>query len=335
MYSNSQFDRAHDTGAVQADQSSVRRMYEQAPYPGLGAGLKDMGLFLDPIRDELARRGGVRFLDAGCGTGHYLVGVAKRHPDWHCCGIDLSSASLDVAAKLAELHGARIEVKRASYLDPLPFDAKFDVIAALGTVHHAADPLSALRNLRSALADDGYMLFHVYGLRLDREKFDIKEMLDIFEPDLCNIERRFAVYEALMRHRRRHWLRRFAQMPLIDIYAAARNAVRNALRRARSVVWSPPFTARYDAPTAPWIDHFCHPCERAYEAPEIYELIRAAGFRIERNLGQGREFAHLLPPEWRAEFGYDSLPEECKARLSELLAFRGGSFRFVLRKADT
>jgi SAM-dependent methyltransferase len=332
MYSNSQFDRARNEGAVQADQGSVRSMYEQAPYPGLGAGLKDMGLFLDPIASELARRSNVRFLDAGCGTGHYLVGVAKRHPDWHCSGIDLSAASLDVAVKLAELHGARIEVKRASYLEPLPFDAKFDVISALGTVHHAADPLAAMLNFRSALSDDGYLLFHVYGLRLDREKFDIKEMLDIFEPDLGNVDRRFAVYDALMRHRQRNPLRRLAQMSLIDIYAAARNAVRNAMRRSRNIVWSPPFTARYDSPTAPWIDHFCHPCERAYEVPEIYELIRASGFRIERNLGQGREFAQLVPPEWRDAFGYDSLPDDRKARLSELLAFRGGSFRFVLRK---
>jgi hypothetical protein len=119
-------------------------------------------------------------------------------------------------------------------------------------------------------------------------------------------------------------------MPLIDLYAAARVALRNLFRRTRGEVWSPPFTARYDSPTAPWIDHFCHPCERAYEVPEIVELVGESGFEIVRNLGQGREFPALVPSEWRPD--YDALPAAAKMRLSELLAFRGGSFRLVLKK---
>lgn len=330
MYTNSAFDKTKDETAAGRDEKSVRTMYERAPYPGLGAGLKDMSLFLKVVEPTLAGRPAVRFLDAGCGTGHYLVGVAKRNPGWQCHGLDLSQASLDVATQLATRHGASVKLARGSYLEPLPFEGAFDVIAAIGTVHHCADPLAAMRNLHRHLADDGFLLFHVYGLRLDREKFDIKAMLDVFEPDLSNVERRFAIYESLMRHRRRRWPQRLLQMPLIDIYAAARNALRNLFRTARGEVWSPPFTARYDSPTAPWIDHFCHPCERAYEVPEILELIDGAGFEIVRNLGQGREFPALVPPEWRPD--YDALPESAKMRLSELLAFRGGSFRFVLKK---
>lgn len=330
MYSNSTFDRNKDSAAASDDQTAVRSMYEDAPYPGLGAGLKDMSLFLAPIEGELARRPKVRFLDAGCGTGHYLVGVAKRHPEWECSGLDLSQASLDVAQELAALHGTTVTVRRGSYLDPLPFDQKFDVISALGTVHHCADPVAAMRNLHGALADDGYMVFHVYGLRLDREKFDIKEMLSIFEPDLKAVDRRFHFYDALIRHRRRNWLRTLAQMSLIDIYAVGRNWLRNLLRQSRGTVWSPSFTARYDSPTAPWIDHFCHPCERAYEVPEVLELLDQSGFEIHKNLGQGQEYPQLIPPEWRSE--YDKLPLAAQARLSELLTFRGGSFRLILRK---
>jgi SAM-dependent methyltransferase len=330
MYSNSKNDVIPGAQSSASDESAVRSMYERAPYPGLGAGLKDMSFYLDPIRDELAARGQVRFLDAGCGTGHYLVGVAKDHPSWDCYGMDLSQASLDVATQLAQKHGAKVTVKRGSYLEPLPFD-NFDVIAALGTIHHAAEPMAALRNLRSALRDDGFLVMHMYGLRIDREKFDIKEMLSIFEPDLNNVGRRFAVYDALMRHRRRHWLRQLVQMPLIDILMSGKTWLRNLGRRAKGVVWSPGFTTRYDSPTAPWIDHFCHPCERAYEVPELAELIRGAGFEVHRMLGQGREYAQLIPQEWRAD--YDRLPDHAKWRLSELLAFRGGSFRLILRKA--
>lgn len=332
MLSNSSHDRSGDPRDALADQAAVRAMYERAPYPDLGAGLKDMSLFLGPLRAELASRQSLRYLDAGCGTGHGLVSVAKQNPSWDCYGIDLSQASLDVAAKLAERHGAKVTVERGSYLDPLPFREGFNIIAAIGTIHHAGDPVMALRNLRASLRDDGFLLMHVYGLRLDREKFDIKEMLSVFEPDLGNVERRFYFYDALMRHKQRNWLRQLAQMPVIDIFAGAKNWVRNLLRRSIGTAWSPPFTARYDQPTAPWVDHFCHPCERAYEVPEVVELVHRSGFEIYRMLGQGKEFRQLIPAEWMSE--YEKLPKEAKWRLSELLAFRGGSFRLILRKAQ-
>jgi SAM-dependent methyltransferase len=331
LLSNSMRDRSGDPRDALADQNAVRAMYERAPYPDLGASLKDMSLFLGPLRTELAGRKSLCYLDAGCGTGHALVSVAKQHPTWDCYGLDLSQPSLDIAMKLAERHSCKINVKRGSYLDPLPFNEPFDVIAAIGTIHHAGDPVLALRTLGSGLRDDGYLLMHVYGLRLDREKFDIKEMLSIFEPDLGNAERRFFFYDALMQHRRRNWLRQLAQMPLIDIFATGKNWIRNLVRRSTGTSWSPPFTARYDKPTAPWIDHFCHPCERAYEVPDVVDLVRQSGLEIYRMLGQGREYPQLIPPQWISE--YEKLPAEAKWRLSELLAFRGASFRLILRKA--
>jgi SAM-dependent methyltransferase len=332
MYSNSRHDRTASQQASTADETAVRRMYEHAPYPGLGAGLKNLNLYIDPIAGDLKCREQVRFLDAGCGTGHVLIGVAKQYPDWECCGIDISQASLDVAAELAKLHGATVTMKQGSYIETLPFEGKFDVIAAMGTIHHAANPVAAMRNLREYLKDDGYLLVHLYGLRLDQAKFDMKEILDIFEPDLTNIDRRFFFYDALMRHRRRHWLRQFMQLSLIDLFIAFRVWFRNLLRRSRGIVWSPPFTDRFTEPTAPWIDHFCHPCERAYEVPDIVALLRDSGFEVYRMLGQGREYSQLLPPEWLAF--YDRLPVEAKWRISELLAFRGGSFRMILRKTQ-
>ncbi len=332
MYSNSKNDISHDAQSAASDELAVRAMYERDPYPGLGAGLKDMSFFTDPIAPELAKRERVRFLDAGCGTGHYLVGVAKNYPSWDCFGIDLSAASLQVASDLAKLHKTKVSLRRGSYLEPLPFEGQFDVIAALGTIHHAAEPVAALRTLRAALRDDGYLLVHLYGLRLDREKFDIKEILNIFEPDLDNVEQRYFIYEALIKHRRRHWLRKILQMPLIDILMSGRTWLRNLLRHSRGIVWSPPFTARFESPTAPWIDHFCHPCERAYEVPEVIELVRDGGFEIYRMLGQGREYPQLIPDEWGAD--YAQLSQEAKWRISELLAFRGGSFRMILRKSS-
>ncbi len=161
MYSNSKNDIDRDTLSAVSDESAVRAMYERDPYPGLGAGLKDISFFTDPIAADLAKRKLVRFLDAGCGTGHYLVGVAKKYPNWDCFGIDLSAASLQVASDLAKLHKANVSLRKGSYLKPLPFEGQFDVIAALGTIHHAAEPVVALRTLHAALRDDGYLLGRV------------------------------------------------------------------------------------------------------------------------------------------------------------------------------
>ena len=330
MYSNSRHDRGADQNTASQDEQAVREMNERAPYPGLGSGLKDPGIFIDPLKLELRGRANIRFLDAGCGTGHFLVGVAKVRPQWTCFGVDLSQASLDIAAELAKKHRAVVTLKRGSYLDPLPFEEQFDVIAAIGTIHHASDPLAALKNLRTSLRDDGYLIMHVYGLRLDREKFDIKEMLDIFEPDLSKVERRFEIYKSLMAHRRKHWLKTLVRRPLIEIFQSGINWLRNLLRRSRGTVWSPGFTAQFDRPDAPWIDHFCHPCERAYEVPEVLALVQDAGFTVHRMLGQGREYPQLVPDGWRPN--YPHLGNAAKWRLSELLTFGGASFRLILRK---
>ena len=155
LYSNSKTDIEHSATARRADEKAVRDMYEFAPYPDLGADLKDLALYLDPIAGDLKTRKPVRFLDVGCGTGHVLVGVARAHPHWQCSGIDLSSASLEIACALAEKHGAQIELSRGSYLDPLPYKDKFDVVCAMGTIHHCAEPVAALKNLAGHLKVDG------------------------------------------------------------------------------------------------------------------------------------------------------------------------------------
>ncbi len=307
-------------------------MYEFAPYPDLGAALKDPRPQFAPIAQELAARKGLRYLEAGCGTGHLLVGVAKAHPDWRCFGIDLSEASLAVAHELAARHSATITVARGSYLEPLPFDgAPFDVISAIGTIHHAEDPVAALQNLRRYLADDGWFAMHLYGRRLDAEKFDIKEILSIFEPDLFAHERRFTLYRQLVAHRRAAGrLRRIFDTSPLDLVRLLRRWAVNARRRAQKTSWSPSWQEDYRALSAPWIDHFCHPCERAYEVPEIRRLVEQSGFRVVHMLGQGREESWRLPPAWREPF--KRLDAWDRWRLMELVA-PARSFTMLMRKA--
>lgn len=52
-------------------------------------------------RDELIARlkppPGAAILEIGCGTGRNLIGIARRHPDCACFGLDISSAMLETA----------------------------------------------------------------------------------------------------------------------------------------------------------------------------------------------------------------------------------------------
>lgn len=332
-YSNSVQDHSATTGGRAADEGAVRRMYEIAPYPDLGADLKDAKRHFAPVAARFGERADrLTFLDVGCGTGHLLVGAAKAFPGWACHGIDLSDASLDVARRLAERHGVAVTLARGSYLDPLPFETgTFDLISAQGTIHHCADPVAALQQLRTALADDGLLSMHLYGLRLDRRKFEIKEMLSIFEPDLFNHGRRFELYRQLMRHERRWTLRRLAEVSPLDVYVGLKRALRNARRRRRGQSWSPPWSDDYREINAPWIDHFCHPCERAYEVPDVEALVTESGFELVEMRAQGRVDHRWLPPEWRAPF--ETLAPWQRHRLMELLSPSAQSFNMVLRKA--
>ena len=331
-YSNSAHDEQPGEAGLREDEATVRRMYEMAPYPDLGAALKSIDFFFDPIREDLLSRQTVNFLDVGCGTGHVVVGVAKKYSDWNCYGIDLSSASLGIARKLAKQHGVSVTLERGSYLDPLPFDCgKFDVISATGTIHHAADPFAAMRVLREALRDNGWLFLHLYGWRNDAIKFDIKEMLSIFQPDLAQHQERFELYRTLIGHRRSRIKHRIATTTLADLYALVRNALRNVLRRRKGESWSPGWDADYPVLDSPWIDHFCHPCERAYEVAEVQELAEETGFHVMHMLKQGKERPHLIPPKWQSK--YDQLDDWSKWRLSELLSDGGGSFAVILKRA--
>jgi hypothetical protein len=116
-----------------------------------------------------------------------------------------------------------------------------------------------------------------------------------------------------------------------DAYAALRDGWRNLKRRRQKISWSPSFRENYAEVNAPWIDHFCHPCERAYEVPEVRHLIETSGFKVTHMLGQGSERPALIPPAWRSR--YAELDAWDKYRLSELLSPSGRSFNLILQPA--
>ena len=319
------------TRAKNAEQG-VRRFYEASPYPDLGAKPQNPAGWLTPALDhlEVGRGRPLRYLDAGCGTGHSVVGVALAHPDWEVSAIDLSGPSLAIARELAAIHGATIDFRQGSYLEPLPFAGSFDLIGSFGSVHHTPDPPRAVRNLLAALTPDGIFVMHLYGSDVDRGKFVIREVLDILEPDITNVERRFRLYRELVAKRRPSPAARLLDLSPRVVLRGIRNFVRDALR-ARGESWSPAWTVDYREPSSPWIDHFCHPLENTYNVRDVEALAKSAGLEVLAMLNQGREELSRLPPAWRPL--YDTLDRWDRWRLMELLDITARSVLLVGRKA--
>lgn len=316
------------------EENKVQELYEASPYPDLGAALKDPRNSLRPIVSRLDRNeaDGLNYLEAGCGTGHLLIGTAKHKPHWNCAGIDLSSASLAVAEQLAKKNGCSVELHQGSYLKKLPFQEKyFDIISAQGTIHHCDDPVGALRNLSKYLKEDGIIKMHVYGTRLDSKKFDLKECISIFQPDLFAHDERFQIYQSLVNNKTaQDHLRSVLDTSLLDIFRWVRNRLRNARRRSQNISWSPPWTDTYDSPTSPWKDHFCHPCERAYEVPDIKSLVLGANLKVVQMVAQSSINEKLIPLNLQKRF--QKLDQWDQWRLMELLG-PDRSFSLLLTKA--
>jgi SAM-dependent methyltransferase len=135
----------------------VREQYERHPYPA----------WTTPARRSEQLRASVapptRALIAGCGTGRDACSVALTFPDASILAIDLSAASLREAALHAdELAMPQITFARRDLLDP--WDERFDLVLAVGVLHHLDDPAAGMAALASALAPDGRLVLGMYSL---------------------------------------------------------------------------------------------------------------------------------------------------------------------------
>jgi SAM-dependent methyltransferase len=148
----------------------VREFYTSYPYPDPRVSAIDVttsSAMLDfvkslywPFRTSLS---GVRVLDAGCGTGIGALSTAARHPQVEVIGIDLSTASLELARGVATQRGLKnLTFRQGSLLDASDH-GHFQYIISSGVVHHMADPVAGLRALREALTPDGVLMGMVYA----------------------------------------------------------------------------------------------------------------------------------------------------------------------------
>jgi 2-polyprenyl-3-methyl-5-hydroxy-6-metoxy-1,4-benzoquinol methylase len=136
---------------------AVRQQYEENPYP--------RWVVVGPAwRVHGAERAPADILIAGCGTGRNAIETAQVFPEARVLAVDLSRASLGHAArKSAEMKVGNVEYAQADLLEMGRLDRRFDLIEAMGVLHHMADPFAGWRTLLSLLKPHGVMRIGLYS----------------------------------------------------------------------------------------------------------------------------------------------------------------------------
>ena len=152
---------------------SVRRQYEQNPYPRwqrapavspypLGRRLRTLFPHLEPSR--LSAPEAPAILIAGCGTGYHVAITALLNPSAKVLAIDLSRTSLAYAMRRCrELGIGNVHFAQADILRLGAIEDRFDLIETAGVLHHLRDPLEGWRVLVSLLRAGGFMKVALYS----------------------------------------------------------------------------------------------------------------------------------------------------------------------------
>jgi len=104
-------------------------------------------------------------LVAGCGTGRNAVETAQRFKHARLLAVDLSRASLAHAARKSRdaIEKGAVDYAQADVLELGSIGRRFDLIEAVGVLHHLADPFEGWRVLLSLLKPGGFMLVGLYS----------------------------------------------------------------------------------------------------------------------------------------------------------------------------
>lgn len=107
------------------------------------------GLLPDPTS-------GNRFLELGCGTGHWSAFFAER--GFHVTGLDISARMVQVARE-KQIPNAKFYRADAAAI-PLPNDS-FDVVGAITLLEFVADPRKVLAEMARCVRDGGCLVVGV------------------------------------------------------------------------------------------------------------------------------------------------------------------------------
>ena len=160
---------AQEFGPKQASyyDSAYAGEYRRLKLQGEAMRPSDM-MGIDYVREKLKDKKRICILDVGCGYG--VVGRDRfaDFPDKIIIGIDIQDKVLEKARELnsdTDAHYEHLDVLSEDFEDEIEMIMdkygidSFDVVFGAYLLQHIQDPLKALRNLRSCLSDDGYVIF--------------------------------------------------------------------------------------------------------------------------------------------------------------------------------
>ena len=101
---------------------------------------------------QLPRVGSI--LDVGCAKGGTLAAFATIRPSWKLHGLDLDNRNLDRLKQIPGFH----RLWTWSSIENLE---SIDVATLVHTIEHLEDPYNALRSLRRAVREDGWLFIEV------------------------------------------------------------------------------------------------------------------------------------------------------------------------------
>lgn len=105
----------------------------------------------------LARHGGRRLLEVGCGHGFMLARLESRYEAW---GVDISEFAIGCARRNAPRSRTFVADLEAG-LPPEVAPGGYDLVVAKYVLEHLRDPAAALRRLAGLLAPGGTLFFSV------------------------------------------------------------------------------------------------------------------------------------------------------------------------------
>jgi release factor glutamine methyltransferase len=104
-------------------------------------------LLVELALERLPQDDARRVLDIGTGSGCIAVSLAARRPAARVVATDVSQAALEVAARNAQRHGVRLDLRCGSLFEPVRGE-RFDLIVANPPYIDAGDPHLAQGDLR-------------------------------------------------------------------------------------------------------------------------------------------------------------------------------------------
>ena len=138
-------------GAHEDFEAHARARYQREPYIREFAGFEQASA--------------KRVLEVGAGMGADYLEWLKAGAI--ATGVDLSSASLELARRRCEAAGYMPDLRPAD-AERLPFpDNTFDIVYSYGVMHHSPDPAQCIREARRVLKPAGalrIMIYHLWSL---------------------------------------------------------------------------------------------------------------------------------------------------------------------------